>query len=81
MRTLTVTVDRSGCMTLPEQVLEVLGLHALQEGEVIIELIDKAVVIRPKRPVTPITEGIAVMNLPVDEWDQMEEEIDTERLQ
>ena len=81
MRTLTVTVDRSGCMTLPEQVLEVLGLQALQEGEVIIELTDKAVVIRPKHPVTPITEGIAAMNLSVDEWDQMEKEINAERMQ
>jgi hypothetical protein len=68
-------------MILPEQVLEVRGLQALQEGEVIIELTDKAVVIRPKRPVTLITEGIAAMNLPVDEWDQIEKEINAERMQ
>jgi len=80
MRTLTVTIDRSGCVTLPEQVLEALGVHALREVEVIIELTDKAVVIRPKRPVAPITEGIAAMNLPVNEWDQMEKEIDAGRL-
>ena len=69
MRTLTVTIDRSGCIILPEQVLEALGVHALREVEVTIELTEKAVVIRPKHPVTPITKGIAAMNLPVDEWD------------
>jgi AbrB family looped-hinge helix DNA binding protein len=65
----TVTIDQAGRITLPKQILDALGIHP--EAEVIIELVETGVVIKPKHPpITPITERIATMGLPVADWDQ-----------
>jgi len=70
----TITIDQLGRITLPKQILDALGVQP--ETEVVIELADKEVVIKPKQPFTPITERIATMNLPVADWEQMEREIE-----
>lgn len=79
MFTQTITIDRAGRITLPKQILDALGVHP--ETEVVIELMETGLVIKPKHPITPITERIAAMNLPVAAWDQMEQEIETGRLE
>jgi len=61
-------------ISLPKKILDALGVQL--EAEVIIELMETGVVIKPKHPITPITERIAAMNLPVADWDQMEQEIE-----
>lgn len=79
MFTQTITIDQAGRITLPKQILDALGVHP--EAEVVIELIETGVVIKPKYPISPITERIAAMNLPVADWDQMEQEIEAGRLE
>jgi bifunctional DNA-binding transcriptional regulator/antitoxin component of YhaV-PrlF toxin-antitoxin module len=75
----TITIDQAGRIALPRQILEALGVQP--EAELVIELKDIGVVIKPKCPVAPITERIAAMNLPVSDWEVMEEEIEAGRLQ
>jgi hypothetical protein len=77
----TVTIDQSGHITLPKQALVALGVPTSGKTEVIIELTETGVVIRPKHMVTPITDGIAEMDLPVADWDQMEQEIEAGRIE
>lgn len=79
MFTQTITIDRAGRITLPRQILDALGVHP--ETEVVIELMETGLVIKPKHPITPITERIAAMDLPVAAWDQMEQEIEAGRLE
>lgn len=79
MFTQTTTIDQAGRITLPKQVLDALGLRP--EAEVVIELTETGVIIKPKRPITPITERIATVGLPVAYWDQMEQEIEAGRLE
>ena len=74
------TIDEFGRVTLPEQALAVLGISDPHDAEVIIELTEEGVVIRPKNPLTPITDRLAAMNLPVADWDQMEQEIEAGHL-
>jgi bifunctional DNA-binding transcriptional regulator/antitoxin component of YhaV-PrlF toxin-antitoxin module len=74
-----VTIDRSGRVVLPQPALEVLGVPASVESEVLIELTSTGVVLKPKPAATPITQRIAAMNLPVADWAQMEQEIDAGR--
>jgi AbrB family looped-hinge helix DNA binding protein len=66
----TTTIDKAGRIILPKQILDALGLHP--EAEVVIELTETGAMIKPKRPITTITERIAAMDLPVADWDQME---------
>ncbi len=75
----TITIDQAGRITLPKQILDALDLHP--EAEVIIELTETGVVIKPKRSITPVTERIAALGLPVADWDQMEQEIEAGRLE
>jgi len=75
-----ITIDQSGHITLPKQILNALGVSASREAEVVIELTRTGVVIKPKHPVTPITARIAAMDLPVADWNQMEQEIEAGRL-
>jgi bifunctional DNA-binding transcriptional regulator/antitoxin component of YhaV-PrlF toxin-antitoxin module len=75
----TITIDRTGCITLPKQILDALGVHPM--AEVVIELTERGVVIRPQHPIASITERIAAMNLPVAGWEQMEQEIEAGRLE
>ncbi|MGQ9628473.1 MAG: AbrB/MazE/SpoVT family DNA-binding domain-containing protein [Anaerolineae bacterium] len=63
-------MDPEGRITLPQEILNALGLQP--EKEVIIELTEGALIIRPK---DSITSRIAAMNLPVSDWEIMEQEI------
>ncbi|HFD39682.1 MAG TPA: AbrB/MazE/SpoVT family DNA-binding domain-containing protein [Anaerolineae bacterium] len=74
----TVAIDKSGRITLPNDILQALGIRP--ETEAIIELTETGALIKSKRTVTPITDQIAAMNLPVDRWEQMEREIEAGRL-
>ena len=75
----TITIDPVGRITLPEQILDALGLRP--ETELVIELKETVAVLKPKRSLPPITARIAAMNLPVADWEVMEKEIDAGRLQ
>lgn len=77
----TVIIDQSGHIILPKQALAALGVPSSGKAEVIIELTETGVVIRPKHMVTPITDDIATMDLPVTDWDQMEQEIEVGRIE
>ncbi len=76
----TTTIDRAGRITLPKPILAALGVRALQETEVVIEVTEKGVVIKPTHAVTPLTDHVAAMELPVAGWEQMEQEIEAGRL-
>jgi len=77
MLTQLAKVDQTGRITLPKEALDVLGLTS--GAEVIIETTNTEVVIRPQHLAQSITERIAQMNLPVADWEQMEEEIESGR--
>jgi len=79
MSSQTVTIDRAGRIALPKQALDALGAHTAQEAEVVLELTETGVILKPKREMTPITDRIAAMNLPVADWKQMEQEINAGR--
>ena len=70
---LTTTVDRQGRVKLPRQILDALGVQS--ETEIVIEITAAGALIKPHQTLTPITEKIAAMNLPVADWEQMEQEI------
>jgi AbrB family looped-hinge helix DNA binding protein len=74
MLTQIAKVDRSGRITLPQQALDALGLSP--DGEVILEMTESEIVIKPRAQAHPITERISSMLLPVAEWEEMEKEID-----
>ncbi len=67
-------IDSTGRIVLPKFVLEALGAYTSDETEVIIELTEAGVIIKPIG--APITERIAAMALPVADWEQMEQEIE-----
>jgi AbrB family looped-hinge helix DNA binding protein len=75
----TITIDQAGRITLPKQILDALKLQP--ETELVIEVIETGIVIRPKHLAAPLTERIAAMNLPVANWEQMEREIEAGRLE
>ncbi len=75
-----ITIDHTGRITLPRRVLDVLGVPASREIEVVIEVTKGGVIIKPDRSTTPITARIAAMQLPVADWSQMKQEIETGRL-
>ena len=72
----TVKIDRAGRVTLPQPALDVLRDQTSDESEVVVELTDEGVILKPKRVETPITARIAAMNLPVADWTQMEQDIE-----
>jgi bifunctional DNA-binding transcriptional regulator/antitoxin component of YhaV-PrlF toxin-antitoxin module len=73
----TVKVDPDGRVTLPKPLLEASGITP--EAEVVIELTETGLVIKPKWPHAPITARIALMDLPVAEWEEMERAIEEAR--
>ncbi len=77
----TTTVDQSGRITLPQPVLAALGVRASRKIKIIIELTETGVVIKSEHLATPITDRIAAMELPVADWEQMEQEIQAGRLE
>lgn len=69
----TITMDSSRRITLPERILEVLGITTTDE--MLLEITHAGVLIKPKQA-TPLTDQLATMNLPVSEWEQMKNEIE-----
>ena len=78
MDQLTLTIDRSGRIALPETVMERLGVEP--EGQVVVELVEDGALIKPKLAKGSLTQQIAEMNLPVGDWEQMKDEIVAGRL-
>ncbi|MFO7680584.1 MAG: AbrB/MazE/SpoVT family DNA-binding domain-containing protein [Chloroflexota bacterium] len=74
----TLTIDQKGRIELPWQILETWGLKA--DAELIIEMTEFGILIKPKTSPTPLTDQLAAMNLPAADWDEMEDEIDAGRL-
>ncbi|HEX9654466.1 MAG TPA: AbrB/MazE/SpoVT family DNA-binding domain-containing protein [bacterium] len=73
MSTQVSKIDKQGRIQLPEKMREKSGL--LPETDVLIELRDDGIFIKPKLTTTPITQRIAEMDLPVSDWEKMEAEI------
>ncbi len=71
-------IDKHGRIELPDELLEACGL--LPEAEVLIELKDGGIYIKPKLTATPVTQSISNMDLPVSDWETMEKEIEEGRL-
>ena len=69
----TITMDSSRRITLPERILDALGITT--KDEFLLEMTDAGVLIKPKRA-TPLTDRLASMNLPVADWEQMKQEIE-----
>ncbi len=69
-----IQIDKRGRVELPRVMREALGLFP--ETDVIAELTDEGIFIRPKLTTTPITQKIANMGLPVSDWSRMEQEIE-----
>ena len=74
----TAIVDKIGRIILPRQILDALGIQ--EQDELIIEVTETGVLLKPKQSSQTITERIAAMNLPVDDWEHMEQEIEDGRL-
>ncbi len=70
----TIQIDKRGRIELPRKMREILGL--LPETDVIVELTETGIFIKPKLTATPLTQKIADMDLPVADWGQMEQEIE-----
>ena len=77
----TTIIDRNGRITLPRPILAALGVHTSSKTEVTVELTEIGVVIKAKQPVTPLTDLVAAMDLPVADWPQMEQEVEAGRLE
>jgi AbrB family looped-hinge helix DNA binding protein len=73
----TSTIDKNGRVALPKPMLDALGITS--DSEVVIELTDAGIVIKSSNLTPSITQRIADMNLPVADWDEMEQEIDAGR--
>jgi len=77
MSSQTIHIDKRGRIELPRKMREALGL--LPETDVVVELTDKGIFIKPKLIATPLTQKIADMDLPVADWEKMEQEIEQGR--
>ena len=71
--TIDLVVDEAGCIRLPETVLA--GLGITPRSHVLVEVGPQGALIKPKDSKTPLTDYISSLNLPVDDWDRMKEEI------
>jgi AbrB family looped-hinge helix DNA binding protein len=71
------TIDKNGRVALPKPMLDALGIAS--DSQVVIELTDAGIVIKSTNFTPSITQRIADMNLPVADWDEMEQEIDAGR--
>ena len=73
MITESVKIDENWRITLPENIINALGIKF--NSELIIELSETVAIIKSKDSLNSITEGIASMNLPVSDWEQMEKKL------
>lgn len=74
----TLTIDQKGRIKLPWQMMESLGMKA--DTELIIEITDSGLLLKPKSSATPLTDQLSAMDLPVADWAQMAQEIDAGRI-
>lgn len=76
----TLTIDQKGRIKLPWQIMESFGIKA--DSEFIVEMTEFGLLLKPKPKSTaaPLTERLSTMNLPVADWEQMEEEINAGRI-
>jgi bifunctional DNA-binding transcriptional regulator/antitoxin component of YhaV-PrlF toxin-antitoxin module len=77
----TGVIEQDGRIALPQQILDALGIRTSRQTEVIVELTEAGVVIKPMASAHPITDRIVSMSLPVADWDQMEREVEAGRLE
>lgn len=75
----TLTIDQQGRIKLPWQIIESLGMNI--DTELIVEMTESGLLLKPKSSPTstPLTDQLSAMNLPVADWDQMEQEIEDGR--
>ncbi|MDQ7052653.1 MAG: AbrB/MazE/SpoVT family DNA-binding domain-containing protein [candidate division KSB1 bacterium] len=66
-------IDKQGRILILARVRKKYGLKP--DTEVYIEIQEDGIFIRHKPSATPISHKIGQMNLPVSEWDKMEDEI------
>ena len=78
MTTHLSTIDPSGKVELPRRMRDALGLAP--GTTVVLELAERSISIRQQSDLAPITRSIASMNLPVSDWEKMEEEVEAEHL-
>jgi len=71
------TIDKNGRVAIPKPMLDALGITS--DSEIVIELTDAGIIIKSTNLTPSITQRIADMNLPVADWDEMEQEIDAGR--
>lgn len=67
-----VKIDKYGRIKLPEQIRQHFGLTP--NSAVTIELTASGIIIRPQKITGSVTRRISKMNLPVAEWEEMEDE-------
>ena len=71
--TIDLFVDESGCIHLPVEALIELGVTP--RSHVLLEISAQGAVIKRGTSMTPLTDYISSMNLPVADCDQMKAEI------
>lgn len=71
----TLTIDQKGRIKLPWQMMESLGMKA--DTELVVEMTESGLLLKPKSSPspTPLTDQLSAMDLPVADWEQMEQEI------
>jgi bifunctional DNA-binding transcriptional regulator/antitoxin component of YhaV-PrlF toxin-antitoxin module len=76
----TLIIDQNGRIKLPWQIIESLGMKT--DTELVVEMTKSGLLIKSKSSNLPtlLTDQVAAMNLPVADWEKMEQEIDTGRL-
>lgn len=76
----TLTIDQKGRIKLPWQLIESLGMKT--DTELIVEMTESGLLLKPKSSPTstPLTDQLSAMNLPVADWEQMEQEVEAGRL-
>ncbi len=68
-------IDNQVRIQLPTQIQEILGLQP--DTDIVIELKEDGILIKPKKIDAPITQKFSKMNLPVSDWKDMENEIES----
>ncbi len=74
----TLTIDQKGRIKLPWQMMESLGMKA--DTELIVEMTEFGLLLKPKSSATPLTDQLSAMDLPVADWEQMEQETNAGRI-
>lgn len=78
MFTQIIKIDENGSITLSPEIIEALGVG--KKTDITIELTKEGAIIKSKEKALSITDRIASMELPVNDWEDMEREINGGRL-